>query len=234
MPQFEVQPLHPTLPVAQAGIEASGGTVLLADRPLTTPALHWSVQQLNDPRNSGVTLAELADRHLLSMREAYARLLTGAAAPQVLSTQSLLNAAHFDSTLQKTPPALQDGQGPGLERLCIDCANGVGALALRQMELPWQLYNIGEGGLNDNCGADYVQKERAVPAGCSSIPKSALCAVETLYCPDIKLTLCSWSHTAILSSSGAHCRCVSIDGDADRAVFFSPCSGGFQLFDGDR
>jgi len=86
----------------------------------------------------------------------------------------------------KTSPALQDGHAAGLERLCIDCANGVGARALRQMELPWQLYNTGEGGLNDQCGADHVQKERSVPTGCSSIPESALCAVEPLYCPDIK------------------------------------------------
>ena len=31
------------------------------------------------------------------------------------------------------------------------------------------------------------------------------------------------------------CRCVSIDGDADRIVFFSPTgSGAFTLLDGDR
>ena len=194
--QLQVQLVQPPQPAAQAGVEASGGFVLLADRPLTTPVLHWSVQQLNVPRNNGATLAELADHHLLSLREAYARLLTGAAAPQVLSTQSLSNAAHFDSTLRKTPPALQDGHRAGLERLCIDCANGVGALALQQMELPWQLYNTGEGGLNDQCGADYVQKERAVPAGCSSIPESAQCAVSILHRPEITSTFCSWSRTA--------------------------------------
>ncbi len=79
----------------QAGIEASGGIVLLANRALTTPALHWSVQQLNDPRHGDATLTELADRHLLSLREAYARLLTGAAAPKVLSTQIPLSCSTF-------------------------------------------------------------------------------------------------------------------------------------------
>ena len=59
-------------------------------------------------------------------------------------------------------------------------------------------------GLNERCGADFVQKAKAPPAG--------------------------WG-----GDVGA--RCVSLDGDADRLVYFRPASdasGGFALFDGDR
>ena len=59
-------------------------------------------------------------------------------------------------------------------------------------------------GLNEGCGADFVQKAKAPPAG--------------------------WGEAV-----GA--RCVSLDGDADRLVYFRPASdasGGFALFDGDR
>ena len=71
---------------AQAGVEASGGIAVLASRPLTTPALHWAVRQLNDARHSGASLAQLADRHLLSMREAYSQLLADDAESQVLTS----------------------------------------------------------------------------------------------------------------------------------------------------
>ena len=158
--------------------------MLLAGWPLTTPALHWSVQQLNDPRNNGATLAELADRHLLSMREAHARLFPAIDAAKVLAVRVPRNCSkHQSQHCGPNTAKLQAGHETGLKRLCIDCANGVGALALRQMALPWQLYNTGEGGLNDQCGADYVQKERAVPAGCSSIPESALCAKQICITP---------------------------------------------------
>jgi hypothetical protein len=56
--------------------------------------------------------------------------------------------------------------------LHVDCANGVGALKLQQLApqlqqlgLQLQLYNAGQGRLNHDCGADYVQKEQSFPAG---------------------------------------------------------------------
>lgn len=53
----------------------------------------------------------------------------------------------------------------------MDCANGVGAEALKALsdrvggQLSVTLRNTGGGGggLNDACGADYVQKERQFP-----------------------------------------------------------------------
>lgn len=54
----------------------------------------------------------------------------------------------------------------------VDCANGVGALKLKDMcqqlealGLPMELRNAGDGRLNHLCGADYVQKELNFPAG---------------------------------------------------------------------
>ena len=58
-----------------------------------------------------------------------------------------------------------------LQVLTVDCANGVGAAKLKALaeglsgELDVCLRSTGEGGLNDGCGADYVQKGRRFPAG---------------------------------------------------------------------
>jgi hypothetical protein len=56
--------------------------------------------------------------------------------------------------------------------LHVDCANGVGALKLAQLQpqlarlgLTVVLYNTGGGRLNHMCGADYVQKKQAYPEG---------------------------------------------------------------------
>lgn len=38
----------------------------------------------------------------------------------------------------------------------------------------------GGAGLNDGCGADFVQKERAVPAGCQDVPSGARSALHSL------------------------------------------------------
>eukprot|EP00418_Pyrodinium_bahamense_P095433 CAMPEP_0179043834 /NCGR_PEP_ID=MMETSP0796-20121207/17365_1 /TAXON_ID=73915 /ORGANISM="Pyrodinium bahamense, Strain pbaha01" /LENGTH=552 /DNA_ID=CAMNT_0020740219 /DNA_START=46 /DNA_END=1704 /DNA_ORIENTATION=- len=94
-------------------------------------------------------------------------------------------------------------------KLAVDCANGVGAVALRPMlprlkeaGLEVRLYNDGNGLLNMGCGADYVKINQAIPEGTSLAPG---------------------------------CRCVSVDGDADRVVyFFGDQTGAFKLLDGDR
>lgn len=69
---------------------------------------------------------------------------------------------------------------PLVSQVLVDCANGVGSNALKQLTdalgkvpggkaaaegLDMQLLNTGEGQLNDGCGADFVQKDRALPAG---------------------------------------------------------------------
>ena len=58
-----------------------------------------------------------------------------------------------------------------MQVLTVDCANGVGAEKLKALaerlcgKLDVCLRSTGAGGLNDGCGADYVQKERRFPAG---------------------------------------------------------------------
>nr|XP_008524635.1 PREDICTED: phosphoacetylglucosamine mutase isoform X2 [Equus przewalskii] len=93
--------------------------------------------------------------------------------------------------------------------LKVDCANGVGALKLREMEpyfsqgLSVQLFNDGtKGKLNHLCGADFVKSHQRPPQGME------------------------------MKSSE---RCCSFDGDADRIVYYySDTDGHFHLIDGDK
>lgn len=95
----------------------------------------------------------------------------------------------------------------------VDCANGVGASKLAALAaaagdaLPLRLLNVegAPGSLNNRVGADHVQKEKSIPAEGG---------FDTL-------------------PPGA--KCVSVDGDADRLVYFTPgASGSALLFDGDK
>ena len=149
----------------------------------------------------------------------------------------------------------------------MDCANGVGGLKLQQMQqrlagagLQMRLHATGHGELNGQCGADFVQKERAVPAG---FPQEALTQAQArsacmgthrplescsqqaahgcrwgLFQPCICLQACTLqgqkSHAVDAGPLAALCRCASIDGDADRLVYFSQSDSGLRLFDGDR
>ncbi|XP_027711525.1 phosphoacetylglucosamine mutase isoform X1 [Vombatus ursinus] len=93
--------------------------------------------------------------------------------------------------------------------LKIDCASGVGALKLKEMEgyLPQELslhiFNDGtKGKLNDLCGADYVKTHQKPPKGLEIKPNE---------------------------------RCCSFDGDADRIVYYyNDADGHFHLIDGDK
>lgn len=91
----------------------------------------------------------------------------------------------------------------------VDCANGIGALKLREMEhyfsrgLSVLLFNDGtQGRLNHLCGADFVKSQQKPPQG-------------------------------IEMKSGE--RCCSFDGDADRIVYYyCDADGHFHLIDGDK
>ena len=123
------------------------------------------------------------------------------------------------------PPANEHDQGRR-KSIVVDCANGVGAAKLVALAeaigpsgwdvLSMDLRNVAgaPGSLNEQVGADFVQKERRAPAHGS---------FETL---------------------GPSERCVSVDGDADRLVYFrkkaapsessSESSPDAELFDGDK
>uniref|UniRef100_A0A3B4GF54 Phosphoacetylglucosamine mutase n=1 Tax=Pundamilia nyererei TaxID=303518 RepID=A0A3B4GF54_9CICH len=93
--------------------------------------------------------------------------------------------------------------------LCLDGANGIGALKVREMEshlkkeLQISLNNDGsKGRLNHQCGADYVKVQQKPPTGIKINPGE---------------------------------RCCSFDGDADRIVYYyTDSEGTFHLLDGDK
>ncbi|KAM8777966.1 phosphoacetylglucosamine mutase isoform 2-T4 [Rhynchonycteris naso] len=93
--------------------------------------------------------------------------------------------------------------------LKVDCANGIGALKLREMQcyfsegLSVQLFNVGtKGKLNHLCGADFVKSHQKPPQGMEMKSNE---------------------------------RCCSFDGDADRIVYYYyDADGHFHLIDGDK
>uniref|UniRef100_A0A8C9ATY6 Phosphoacetylglucosamine mutase n=1 Tax=Prolemur simus TaxID=1328070 RepID=A0A8C9ATY6_PROSS len=99
--------------------------------------------------------------------------------------------------------------GDEYRSLKVDCANGIGALKLREMEhyfsqgLSVQLFNDGtKGKLNHLCGADFVKSHQKPPQGMEMKSNE---------------------------------RCCSFDGDADRIVYYyHDAHGRFHLVDGDK
>lgn len=99
--------------------------------------------------------------------------------------------------------------GDEYRSLKVDCANGIGALKLKEMQhyfsqgLSVQLYNDGtKGKLNHLCGADFVKSHQKPPEGMEMKPNE---------------------------------RCCSFDGDADRIVYYYRNEDGqFHLIDGDK
>ncbi|KAI8902075.1 hypothetical protein BC833DRAFT_574975 [Globomyces pollinis-pini] len=98
-----------------------------------------------------------------------------------------------------------------LPTISVDAANGIGAIALREL-----LTTLGKGVidvkithddtnnskvLNANCGADYVKMHQSAPQGTTLKPLERAC---------------------------------SLDGDADRIVFYFIDGGVFRLLDGDK
>jgi phosphoacetylglucosamine mutase len=130
--------------VCCAGVRAAGVSPIEIG-VVTTPELHFTVQTYNAYH----ALEESA--YFTSLLESYRSLASSGSRPATPQDQSQ-----------------QQAQQP----LHVDCANGVGALKLQQMlpqlqqlGLQLVLHNTGEGRLNHLCGADFVQKEQAFPAG---------------------------------------------------------------------
>ncbi|XP_042659580.1 phosphoacetylglucosamine mutase isoform X2 [Tyto alba] len=110
----------------------------------------------------------------------------------------------FSELIKQSPSS-----GESQRHLKIDCANGIGALKLSEMEpyLPEEvlihLYNDGtKEKLNHLCGADFVKVHQKPPRGLDMEPNE---------------------------------RCCSFDGDADRIVYYyKDATGRFHLIDGDK
>ncbi|NXE79100.1 AGM1 mutase, partial [Cochlearius cochlearius] len=110
----------------------------------------------------------------------------------------------FTELIRQSPSS-----GESQRHLKIDCANGIGALKLSEME-PYfpkevliHLYNDGtKEKLNHLCGADFVKVHQKPPRGLDMKPNE---------------------------------RCCSFDGDADRIVYYyKDATGRFHLIDGDK
>ncbi|NXJ47008.1 AGM1 mutase, partial [Spizaetus tyrannus] len=110
----------------------------------------------------------------------------------------------FTELIKQSPSA-----GESQRHLKIDCANGIGALKLSEME-PYfpkeviiHLFNDGtKEKLNHLCGADFVKVHQKPPRGLDMKPNE---------------------------------RCCSFDGDADRIVYYyKDATGHFHLIDGDK
>lgn len=100
--------------------------------------------------------------------------------------------------------------------LYVDCANGVGATALKQFSplvsdiislVPINDHLSTPGALNSQCGADYVKTKQALPP--SIVSEGILTKPDTKGC--------------------------SFDGDADRLIYYYLRDGkDFRLLDGDK
>lgn len=70
-----------------------------------------------------------------------------------------------------------------LQPVIVDCANGVGAGKLKVLAerlptvLAVELRNTGDGQLNHECGADYLQSHRQLPTQFLDVPDSARYAI---------------------------------------------------------
>ncbi|XP_054051395.1 phosphoacetylglucosamine mutase isoform X2 [Rissa tridactyla] len=110
----------------------------------------------------------------------------------------------FTELIKQSPSS-----GESQRHLKIDCANGIGALKLSEMqpyfpkEVQIHLYNDGtKEKLNHLCGADFVKVHQKPPRGLDMKPSE---------------------------------RCCSFDGDADRIVYYyKDATGHFHLIDGDK
>ncbi|KAH7834073.1 hypothetical protein Vadar_012483 [Vaccinium darrowii] len=166
------------LEAAKKGINSIVGAVAVDMGVLTTPQLHWMVRA----RNKGMKATELDYFDQLS--SSFSKLI------------DLIPHGNIVNTMDK---------------LIVDGANGVGGEKLVVFKkvlqfLDLEIRNSGkEGVLNEEVGADYVQKEKVVPRG--------------------------------FAPADAGMRCASLDGDADRLVYFSVIPNADNricLIDGDK
>ncbi|KAJ0724768.1 putative phosphoacetylglucosamine mutase [Helianthus annuus] len=167
------------LEAAKQGICSVIGAVGIDIGVVTTPQLHWIVRARNKDSKPSASELDYFDQ---------------------VSTS-------FRCLIDLIPNKSQHGIG----KLIVDCANGVGGEKLQVLKekLNWsdvEIRNSGEQGvLNEQVGADYVQKDKVAPQGFGP--------------PDVGV------------------RCASLDGDADRLVYFTIIPNGnnrINLVDGDK
>ncbi|KAK9060467.1 hypothetical protein SSX86_021171 [Deinandra increscens subsp. villosa] len=164
---------------AKQGICSVIGAVVYDIGIVTTPQLHWIVRARNKELKASASELDYFDQ---------------------VSTS-------FRCLIDLIPKRSHQGIG----KLIVDCANGVGGEKLQVLKekLNWlevEIRNSGkEGILNEQVGADYVQKDKIAPQG--------------------------------FGPADVGIRCASLDGDADRLVYFTVIPNGnnqINLVDGDK
>ena len=219
------------------GVQALGGEVVDYG-VVTTPQLHWVVKRANEGKEATV------DSYYKTLSSAFSRALRG-------------------------KPGTTTDKPPSLPPLIVDCANGVGSLSLQHFapllpQLPLQLVNTSRTErLNDECGAEHVQKTHKLPkvtttsttAAASGavthpipVPLAGVGATAPEHTMDLVDTAISKasastsdaSNTASSSSPSTspftpHARLASVDGDADRLVYYYiDDAQQLHLLDGDK
>ena len=214
------------------GVQALGGEVVDYG-VVTTPQLHWVVRRANEGKEASV--------------DSYYKTLSSA----------------FSRALRSKPGSTTSDKPITLPPLVVDCANGVGAISLQHFapllpQLPLQLVNTSRTeGLNDECGAEHVQKTHKLPkltatttAGAVThpipVPIAGAAATSTQHTMDLAHTSIPIASTTAVTSTDsaassspspftANARLASVDGDADRLVYYYiDDQQRLHLMDGDK
>ncbi|ONK69836.1 uncharacterized protein A4U43_C05F27240 [Asparagus officinalis] len=190
--------------------------ILAALRSLKTGAvIGLMITASHNPVNdNGVKIADPDGGMLTQQWEPFADALANAPDPKCLLDVVLKFIEEENITVRCLVDLVPKEMAKLVDaKLVVDGANGVGGGKLEELKgmltgLEIEVRNLGrkrEGVLNENVGADHVQKEKVVPYG--------------------------------FGSGNVGIRCASLDGDADRLVYFrllSANSSSVDLVDGDK
>ena len=209
------RPSSPALAAAaKAGAEAGGAEAEVLGE-MTTPQLHWLVAAANN--NKPHTLED----YYSELSQGHAELVAG--------TEPL-------TTTKKGAAAKGEGKGEKDKLLYVDAAAGVGGGAAARLaekcEPAGLLLRVANGAevsrrspeaLNHRRGSDFVQKTRELPDGMRVAVVDDSEEEKSKKGGDEAETDAAAAATVSLPPGSM---CASLDGDADRVVFFSaPASG---------
>lgn len=201
---------------------------------MTTPVLHWAVGTLNE-RIQAQASAIPAD-HPVTL-QVPDPLPEAAYVEHLAASYKAIKASMLGTGAGGSQPA-----GPtARQALLLDCAHGVGAgtavelfKALEQVpgSIRAKLFNVGGEGteVNLKCGADFVQKEKVLPANSQADSDGSSAAPDAHADADAAPAAAA---AAAAAPADPRPR-ASIDGDADRLVWFFMKGSAFRLLDGDK
>lgn len=227
----------PSLAAAvKLGVESLGCEAIIL-KPVTTPMLHHIVAVYNASEEN--LTKSLIDFDQDAAINQYFEYYGG-------NFKKFMNLIHGSSTSTSVRNSAVAAAESILQppHIFIDAANGVGALMIPKLSsssgitMTVRNENIFDfESLNNNCGAEYVQKERHIPAGFFEDLSSSVLAVDPACMSPArkKKNILNNNSSSETAHDFADEVCCSIDGDGDRLVYFTvDIDLLFQLFDGDR